>query len=114
MENEEKEFRKNLREPGDKYHDRPEIALAYARWLFAHQRYADAALVTHTALDEGPRFDLYELRALTTLSDLEDLWVQCHTEQKKVAEKSGGQIYNEGLETPAPDWGKVLQQITGS
>lgn len=114
MENEEKEFRKNLREPGDKYHDRPEIALTYARWLFARLRYAEAALVVHAALDEGPRFDLYELRALTTQADLEDLWSQCHTAMEKVAEKTGAQIYNEGLATPAPDWGKVLQQITGS
>lgn len=113
MQTEEKELRKQLREPGDQYQDRPEVALKYGKWLLDHKRYADAALVTYTALHEGPRFDLYEMRALTTLSDLENLWGECHAALDKVPEKSGGEIYNEGLDKPDPDWGKVLQQITG-
>lgn len=114
MDNEEKDFRGRLRAAGDKYLDRPEIALEYARWLFARKRYADAAIIARTGLEEGPRFDLYELRALTTLSDLEDMWHECHVHLAKVPEKKGGEIYNECLESPTPDWGNVLQQITGS
>ena len=48
--------------------DKPEAALAYARWLLKRERFTDALIVTEAALAEGPRFDLYELRAMTTLT----------------------------------------------
>jgi hypothetical protein len=109
----EKAFRNGLREHGDKYIDRPEIGLKYALWLQGKARFADAAIIVKTALEEGPRFDLYESRALTTLAELEDLWIALHKALERVPEKSGGEIYNENLNAAPVDWAAVLQKITG-
>jgi len=66
---EEKFFQKQLLRKDEDF-DKPEIAVEYARWLISQKRFKDAKQIVYTALDEGPRFDLYELRAMSTLINL--------------------------------------------
>lgn len=62
----------------------------------SHGRYRDARLVVHTALSEGPRYDLYELRASSTHSNLETLWRELHEALGEMPAKSSVEIYNGG------------------
>lgn len=94
--------------------DKPEIAVEFARLLMAHKRYQDARLIIRTALDEGPRYDLYELRACSTHNALEELWKKVHESLGETPAKHGAEIYNEGLKTPDPDWRESLKQLTGN
>ena len=94
--------------------DKPEIAVEFARLLLSFGRNRDALLVIRTALEEGPRYDLYELRACSTHNALEELWVKAHEAAKIPLEKHGAEIYNEGLRTPDPDWREVLRQLKGT
>lgn len=94
--------------------DKPEIAVEFARLLMAHRRYHDAQLIIRTALDEGPRYDLYELRAASAHSNLEELWKEVHEALGVKPDKSGPEVYNEGLRTPDPDWTVALKRLGGS
>lgn len=94
--------------------DRPEIAVEFARLLIAHGRYHDARLIVRTALDEGPRYDLYEMRACSTDNNLSELWNKVHELLGEKPEKHSAEIYNEGLHTPDPDWKEVLSRLSGS
>ncbi len=58
--------------------DKPEIAVEFARLLLEHDRLEDARLIIRAALEEGPRYDLYELRASSTHINLEELWKKVH------------------------------------
>lgn len=93
--------------------DRPEIAVEFARLLIAHERYHDARLIVRTALDEGPRYDLYEMRACSTDNNLGELWKKIHELLGEKPEKHSSEIYNDGIHTPDPDWKEVLSQLTG-
>jgi hypothetical protein len=94
--------------------DKPEIAVEFARLLMAHERYNDARLIIFTALDEGPRYDLYELRACSTHQNLERLWVEVHEALGETPEKNSAGIYNEGARKQDPNWHQALKQLTGS
>ena len=94
--------------------DKPEIAVEFARLLMAHERFEDARLIIRTALDEGPRYDLYELRACSTHNNLEELWRKVHEALGVKPDKHGAEIYNEGLNTPDPNWVEVLKQLSGN
>lgn len=91
--------------------DKPEAALAYGRWLLAEGRAEDAAVIAEAALTEGPRFDLYELRALEALNGLEELWRDANRALGVVPLRSGAAIYNAGMRSPDPDWTLVLARI---
>jgi hypothetical protein len=92
--------------------DKPEAALAYAEWLLARRRGADALIVTEAALTEGPRFDLYELRALSTLEGLEAVWRNGHALLGGAPLRDSASVYNAGLENPVDmDWNDVLARI---
>jgi len=93
--------------------DKPEIAVEFARLLMAHERYHDAKLIVRTALEEGPRYDLYELRACSAHSNLEELWKKVHEALCEQPGKTGVDIYNEGLKTPDPDWREALGKLEG-
>ncbi len=93
--------------------DKPEIAVEFARLLISHRRYNDAILIVRTALEEGPRYDLYELRACTTHNALGDLWVEANRLAGKKPEKNSAEIYNERGK-PEPDWKERLQQLNGT
>ncbi len=94
--------------------DKPEIAVEFARLLMAHKRYHDAQLIIRTALQEGPRYDLYELRAASAHSSLEELWKKVHEAMEIKPDKHSADVYNEGLESPGPDWGAMLRRLTGT
>jgi uncharacterized protein HemY len=93
--------------------DKPEIAVEFARLLMAHERYLDAQLIVRTALEEGPRYDLYELRAASTHSNLDELWTAVHEALRITPDKDSTDLYNGNLDSPAPDWPAVLQKLTG-
>jgi uncharacterized protein HemY len=93
--------------------DKPEIAVEFARLLMAHKRCEDARLIIRTALEEGPRYDLYELRACSTHNNLEELWNEVHEMLGAKPDKHGAEIYNGGLSTPDPDWRQVLKGLQG-
>ncbi len=109
MEKEEEKFHKQLLRKGE--FDRPEAAVEYARWLLEQGRYEHAELVIYTALDEGPRFDLYEMRAMSALLNLEELWREVHRMTGAEKYRSSTDIYNEGLGKKDPDWKAVLDKI---
>jgi len=94
--------------------DKPEIAVAFARLLMTHGRLEDARHIIRTALQEGPRYDLYEMRASSTHINLEELWKDVHEALGAKPDKHAAEIYNEGLQTPDPDWNAVLEQLTGT
>jgi hypothetical protein len=94
--------------------DKPEIAVEFARLLMAHERFKDAQKVIRTALEEGPRYDLYELRAASTHSNLEELWKEVHEKLGTKPERTSVNIYNEGLKTPDPDWKAMLSTLDGN
>lgn len=92
--------------------DKPEAALVYAQWLLARRRGADALIVTEAALTEGPRFDLYELRAYSTLEGLEAVWREGHALLGVTSLRDSASVYNAGLANPtAMDWNDVLDRI---
>lgn len=93
--------------------DKPEIAVEFARLLIAHGRFRDARLVVRTALEEGPRYDLYEMRAFSTHQNLEKLWSEIHEALREKPEKGSATVYNEGLHTPDPDWRIELEKLIG-
>lgn len=93
--------------------DKPEIAVEYARWLISQKRYRDAKQIVFTALDEGPRFDLYELRAMSTLINLEELWPEIHKLLGQLPEKSSVDIYNNGLSKSDTNWKSVIENLKG-
>lgn len=109
MEKEEEKFHKQLLRKGE--FDRPEAAIEYARWLIQRKRYEHAELIIYTALDEGPRFDLYEMRAMSALLNLEELWREVHRLMEAEKYRSSTDIYNEGLNKKDPDWKAVLGRI---
>jgi hypothetical protein len=92
--------------------DKPEAALAYARWLLKRERFTDALIITEAALTEGPRFDLYELRAFETLTGLERVWSDAHAAAGLVPLRSSTDIYNGGLANATEaDWTSVLARL---
>lgn len=91
--------------------DKPEIAVEFARLLMAYERYHDAQLIIRTALAEGPRYDLYELRTASAHSNLEELWLSVHETLGIKPDQHSADVYNEGLKSPTPDWVAVLQQL---
>jgi uncharacterized protein HemY len=93
--------------------DKPEIAVEFARLLIAHERYHDARLIVRTALDEGPRYDLYELRACSAHQNLEELWKKVHELLGEKPERTSVDIYNEGNRAPDPDWKEALGKLSG-
>lgn len=109
----EKQFLRRLSSKGEEV-DKPEIAVEFARLLIAHGRLQDAKLIVFAALDEGPRYDLYELRAASAHSNLEELWDEIHKKLGVTPEKDAATIYNEGLRTHAPDWKEVLKNLSGN
>lgn len=109
----EKQFIRKLTSKSEEL-DKPEIAVEFARLLMAHERFKDARLIIRTALEEGPRYDLYELRACSTHTNLEELWKEVHDALDEKPDKHSVDIYNEGIHTPDPDWVSVLKQMTGS
>ncbi len=108
----EKQFIRKLSSKSEEL-DKPEIAVEFARLLMAHERFEDARLVIRTALEEGPRYDLYEMRACSTHNSLEELWKKVHEALGEKPEKHGAEIYNEGLRMPDPEWKDVLQKLRG-
>lgn len=109
----EKQFVRKLAK-NDPDLDKPEIAVEFARLLMAHERFKDAQKVIRTALEEGPRYDLYELRAASTHSNLEELWKEVHEKLGREPERTSVNIYNEGLKTPDPDWKAMLSTLDGN
>jgi hypothetical protein len=92
--------------------DKPEAALVYAQWLLTKRRAADALIVTEAALTEGPRFDLYELRAFSTLEGLQAVWRKGHAMLGVTPTRDSASVYNAGLENPTDmDWNEVLDRI---
>jgi hypothetical protein len=91
--------------------DKPEAAVKYAEWLLSHRRAADALIIVEAALSEGPRFDLYELRAFSTLTSLEQLWRKGHV-ALGVTPRDSAEVYNAGLGTSTKmDWKSVFARI---
>jgi hypothetical protein len=92
--------------------DKPEAAVAYAQWLLSKHRAADALIIIEAALSEGPRFDLYELRAYSTLTTLEQLWRKGHVALGITPIRDSAEIYNAGLGTSTEmDWKAVFARI---
>lgn len=97
----------------DEEFDKPEIAVEYARWLVSQKRFEDAKQIVYTALDEGPRFDLYEMRAMSTLINLEELWPEIHKHLDQLPQKSSTDIYNDGLSKSDTNWKIVIENLKG-
>jgi hypothetical protein len=92
--------------------DKPEAAVKYAQWLLSKGRAADALIIVEAALSEGPRFDLYELRAYSTLTELESLWRKGHDALGVVPIRDSAEVYNAGLGTSTEmDWKAVFARI---
>ena len=108
----EKQFVRKLSSKSESL-DKPEIAVEFARLLMTHKRYNDARLIIRTALEEGPRYDLYELRAASAHSNLEELWAEVHHALAADPAEDAATVYNEGLKSPDPDWISVLRQLRG-
>ena len=94
--------------------DKPEVAVGFARLLVSHGRLHDALLIVRTALEEGPRYDLYEMRASGTHLDLDRLWKEIHAALGVKPDQHSTAVYNEGLHTPDPDWNERLKLLDGS
>jgi hypothetical protein len=93
--------------------DKPEAAVKYAQWLLRNGRPADSLIIVEAALGEGPRFDLYELRAFSTLTTLEDLWRKGHDAMGVVPIRDSATVYNAGLGTATEmDWTAVFARIS--
>ncbi len=108
----EKQFLRKLKSQ-DKELDKPELAVQFARLLVALGRLHDARLIVRTALEEGPRYDLYEMRAYGTHTDLEALWKEIHEALGEAEEQSSVSIYNEWLHRGRPSWEERLQLLEG-
>lgn len=106
----EKQFIRKLSSKNEEM-DKPEIAVEFARWLMDHERYEDARLIVRTALEEGPRYDLYEIRACSAHSNLDELWKKVHELLGVKPEIYSAALYNENLNKPNPDWKQVIKKL---